>query len=530
MHFAGLVGRWRLADHGAGLAHSGSRSQSLLSILRRTFRMEPTSTVTRTAAVRAYERPTAFAAMLVALVSVGAILRLYRLNAQLWLDEISALTGYFRRPFMEILLDWSPTSHAFFDLLARLSILVLGESPVAIRLPAALFGVLGVMAFYLLATRLLDSRRAFFVAALFTVSYHHIYYSQNARGYTALIFLFLMATVLMVDFRATARISTAAGVGYVATILLAAYANVVGAVILPAHLLMVGALYVRRDPGREPPFPWRRYVRFAGPAAAGLVLLYVPFLRTMIAYIQFTAAESGSGPRPGAGLVLEVVEGLSAAFPHPFILAAAGLVGLVGFLILIRDRPFAAAALLLPLALQVALIFPLGVGIHPRYFAMALPVVYLVGGFGVVWLVDRAAGFVWSSERRRVEVAAMTMVVLASALPLRAYYAMPKQDFLGAIEVVDRLGQEGDARVGVHLAGNVLTRYYDVGFTSVHSVGELREQELGSARVWLVTTLERLLLADQPELHEYIRQNYRRVHVLPGSLGDGSMRIYERTH
>jgi mannosyltransferase len=492
--------------------------------------MEPTSTVTRAAAVRAYERPSPFAAMLVVLASVGAVLRLHRLNAQLWLDEISALTGYFRRPFMEILLDWSPTSHAFFDLLARLSILVLGESPLAMRLPAAVFGVLGVVAFYLLATRLLDSRRAFFVAALFTVSYHHIYYSQNARGYTALIFLFLVATTLMVDFRATARISAAAGAGYVAAILLAAYANVVGAVILPAHLLIVGALYVRRDTGVEEGFPWRRYVRFAGAAAVGLALLYLPFLQSMFGYIQATAGEAGSGPRPGAGLLLEVVEGFTAAFPHPAILAMAAVVGAIGLVTLSRSRPFAAAALLLPLALQAALIFPLGVGIHPRYFAMALPVVYLVGGFGLLWLVDRAVAMVPPARRRPARLSATAMLVLASALPLRAYYAMPKQDFLGAIEVVDDLAREGDARVGVHLAGNVLTQYYDAGFASVHSVDELREQELGASRVWLVTTLERLLLAAHPDLHEYIRQNYRRVHVLPGSLGDGSMRIYERTY
>lgn len=491
--------------------------------------MQPLLTPTKAVPVQARNATASPTAALVLVVAASAALRLYHLNRQLWLDEISTLVGYVRRPLSEILLDWTPTSHALFDLLAHISILVFGESPAALRLPAAVFGVLGVVAFHMLATRLLASRHALFLTALFALSYHHIFYSQNARGYTALIFLYLIASVLLLDFRATNRIGVGAGVAYVAAVWLTAYANVVGAVVLPSHLLLVLFLYWRHGRNAGPEFPVGRYLSFAATAALGTALLYLPFVRSVLEYIQSNAEIAGSGPRPGAGLVLEVVEGFSAAFPHPLALAAVAGVGTAGLWSFGRRHPFAAATLIVPLALQALLILSSGVGIHPRYFAMALPLVYIVGGFGLLGLVSWVVRVVPPRHRKAAEIVALATLIAASAVPLRGYYSMPKQDFLGAIEMVERLAVDGDARVAVHLAGSVIEGHYSAGFADVRSVAGLQDHERAASRVWVVTTLERLLHAEHPELHDYLRTHYREVHVLPGSLGDGAMRIYERT-
>ena len=42
-----------------------------------------------------------------------------------------------------------------------------------------------------------------------------------------------------------------------------------------------------------------------------------------------------------------------------------------------------------------------------------------------------------------------------------------------------------------------------------------------------MTTLEGLLAIAEPELIGYLHQHYRRVIVLPGTVGDAAMRIYE---
>ena len=72
--------------------------------------------------------------------------------------------------------------------MAHVGILTLGESALSIRLPSALFGVAGVLMFYRLARRCLEPAETLLAGVLLAVSYHHISYSQDARGYTTYLF------------------------------------------------------------------------------------------------------------------------------------------------------------------------------------------------------------------------------------------------------------------------------------------------------------------------------------------------------
>jgi hypothetical protein len=47
-------------------------------------------------------------------------------------------------------------------------------------------------------------------------------------------------------------------------------------------------------------------------------------------------------------------------------------------------------------------------------------------------------------------------------------------------------------------------------------------------RVWVVTTIERVMAHREPDLLTHLHRHYRLVQVLPGSLSDGPMRIYMR--
>ena len=130
------------------------------------------------------------------LTAVAAPLRLYKLESQLWLDEIAALTGGYRRPILEILTTFPGYfPHPLYELLGRVSLVLNGESALSIRLPAALFGIAGVLMFYKLARRLFSPGEAFVATLMIAVSYHHIYYSQYARGYTSYLFFFLAARI-----------------------------------------------------------------------------------------------------------------------------------------------------------------------------------------------------------------------------------------------------------------------------------------------------------------------------------------------
>jgi mannosyltransferase len=70
--------------------------------------------------------------------------------------------------------------------------LVIGDSEMLVRLPAVLFGSLGVMAMYLLVERWINRPTALSAACLMALSPFHIWFSQDARMYTLLALLSLV--------------------------------------------------------------------------------------------------------------------------------------------------------------------------------------------------------------------------------------------------------------------------------------------------------------------------------------------------
>src|SRR5438034_884751 len=83
---------------------------------------------------------------------------------------------------------------ARFARLAHVSIAALGDQAWSLRLPATLFGVVTIPALYFLAREFAGRTEALFGCLLLTVSYHHVWFSQNARGYTLLAFLAVLST------------------------------------------------------------------------------------------------------------------------------------------------------------------------------------------------------------------------------------------------------------------------------------------------------------------------------------------------
>ncbi len=124
-----------------------------------------------------------------ALLLVSMAVRLYQLGSGLWFDEIMTLKEYARLPYLEIVTRFkSENQHFLYSLLAHSSILLFGESAWSLRLPAVLFGVGSIWAVYMLGAEVTDRKQAFLASALLAFSYHHLWFSQNARGYTGLLF------------------------------------------------------------------------------------------------------------------------------------------------------------------------------------------------------------------------------------------------------------------------------------------------------------------------------------------------------
>ena len=137
--------------------------------------------------------------LIMAFTALALILRLWQINADLWLDEIMTVVQYMRlSPFEASLTFHSANQHLLNSVLGSISIHVFGESVWAVRLSALLFGVATIPVFFLLA-RLVTERREAIVATLFlTLSYHHVWFSQNARGYSGMVFFTVLSTFFLV--------------------------------------------------------------------------------------------------------------------------------------------------------------------------------------------------------------------------------------------------------------------------------------------------------------------------------------------
>jgi mannosyltransferase len=78
--------------------------------------------------------------------------------------------------------------------------LVIGDSEALVRLPAVLFGSLGVMATYLLVEHWINRPTALIAACLMALSPFHIWFSQDARMYTLLALLSLVCMGAYLEF------------------------------------------------------------------------------------------------------------------------------------------------------------------------------------------------------------------------------------------------------------------------------------------------------------------------------------------
>lgn len=472
------------------------------------------------------------------IVILAAGLRFYRLDSQLWLDEIDALTESMQRPVAAILGQWRPgaASHVFYDLLGHACLRWLGEGALAARLPAALFGVAGVAALVFLARHVFGRRVALTSGLLLALSYHHVFHSQNARGYTALILFSILASHVLLRSRGRASLQPLESAGYAVTCALGAYSVLFGAFVPAGHAAVVAADHVlARLRARAAAVAGRPFVASVATGMLLGTLLYAPFAGQVLRFTvdQSQLATQAGGPEPSVGYRLGVLRdalhGLGRAFGGRAGLTVAGLVALVGVGLWARRDAFSLAVLAAPLGLQLVGLLAAGVPLSPRYFAMALPVLVLATGLGVSTLSAALAGC-WPRPRTRrsIEAAVTGAVLLASALPLLAYYRVPKQDFRGAIARVGRLAREGDLKVAVHYAGHVIRGYYGADFQDVRTLAELEALESSGRHILLVTTLERFLAVQAPDLYRHIQASYGRVAVLPSTIDGAEMNVYER--
>ncbi len=480
---------------------------------------------------------------LLAAITVGAlILRCVHLDADLWLDEITPIVDYRNMPVLYVVTTYiSSNNHLLYTLFIKLVIALFGEHEWAVRLPAMLFGTATIPAIYWVSRLALSRRGSLSVALLLAVSYHHVFFSQNARGYTAYLFFSTLSTGLLV--KGLQKDQRRYWVLYVLTMFLD-FASLLDSLFVFASHIFVGVIaliLVRRNGGS--PLPLARRLAAVFTVSGVLVLnLYITMAPQFYIYSKTVYRDPAAGFSPlSSDFLRELVRGLSAGFGAnlllgliPFLIVAA-----TGFFILLRRQLILTLCLALPGILTAAFLLVQGLDFSPRFFLLWLPLAMLVAVQGIHSLMA------WLTRALRVTAPlfaprlAMILVLICVAIflfSLRHYYLVPKQSYRASLQYIVAVRQPGEPIIAASLSAHGC-RFYGDRFGlkegrdwfpvhSVESLDSILSMKHGHSSI-VVTTFTRALRISRPDLWQRISKGWTLDRTFPGTIGDGEISVWK---
>jgi hypothetical protein len=485
---------------------------------------------------------------LAAITLLGLGLRIHGLGSDLWIDEIVTLDGSRGLSIGELYRVYgSPNQHLLKTLLIRASVGLFGESEWTVRLPAMLFGAATVPAMYWVARMTTGPGRSLAAALLLAVSYHHVWFSQSARGYSAYLLFSLLATGALC--RALSDGRARWGLLYVVAMALDFASFALSGFLLLAHGVAVAVeLLHRRARGEPSGGLTRRLGVMLGGAALSVPLIYAPTLRQLFTVLGASyVRERARRPQPflfsplSFAFLRELARGISEGFGGLLWVAVVPFAGLAAFgLVRLLRR---ARLVVLSLALAVALIVVAAEARHwvvsPRFLLLALPLALLVVVEGIWGVGEGIARRARSSARHRITgwtTAAVTgALTVVSLLSLRPYYATPKQPYRAAIRALEELAGPEDAVVAISTADRGFNYYIPrVGpgtrgrYYAVRTDTALLalQAQLAGRRMFLATTFPRAFSVQTPALYARVTEGWRPVLTLPATLRSGEITLW----
>lgn len=456
------------------------------------------------------------------LTLLAIVVRSIGLNDGLWWDEMRTLIDSVRSPMYAIVTIYpGDNQHTLFSVLARLAVISFGEDVWTLRLPAMLAGVLCVPVGYLFAREFVGRLEAQLTALLIAVSYHHVWFSQSARGYTLLALFTLLSSWLFLRGMRRGRVSDFIWYGIVGA--LGAYTHLTMVFVVASHALLYVAPLVLRDvhlPGER---RWKLALTGFALAAGLTVLLYSPFLLEVQRVVGKEPAYAAS-PRWAA---LELLKGLRIGLGSVVGVAIAGALFLVGLLSYYRQSRFLLGMFLLPGVVTLAATVVLQRPVRPRFF-------FFLIGFGLLIIVRGALEVGRVLQRRAasgpapsnpIGVALALGMAIASAISLSVNYRFPKQDYEGPIRFVEARQQPGETVATAGGAKYPYREYYRRAWLNVDSLAQLDRARQAGHKVWMIYTLKSYIKARTPDLMRTIDEQCTDKQVFRGTVGDGDVTV-----
>ena len=471
---------------------------------------------------------------IVGILALALALRVFKLDASLWFDEIETVIKYIHIPTTELLVTYENlNNHMLHSLLAQLSVGLFGESAWALRLPAMLFGVASIWALWRLTHEVLTPWEARFAALLMAVSYHHVWFSQNARGYTGLLFFGLLATWLLV--RSLKRPSRSIWIGFGLCLAFAMYTHLSAAFFFMAQGMAFLAVLGWRaiNPSRLPLPSLGLPIVGCLLGVVVTLLLYAPLIGQMVA--AFTDVTVGEEPAVYAEsiadwdsplwMVQEVVASMGSV---GFLLPAILVVMAIGAISLLWRVALVPLVLLLHVPLTIALLVAFEFRVWPRYFLTDIGLISILLVHGAYVLGRWVAGFgilpaALAGERLPMLLAAAG--IAASLVLLPRNYMYPKQDYAGVRDYVEGHRGEGSQVIAIGRGSYPFTSYIAPNWQRAETLEAFQALRTLGAETWLVYTFPDVIAARHKDIFAAAGPSFEKAAYFPGTLSDGGFVI-----
>lgn len=281
------------------------------------------------------------------------------------------------------------THPPLYPLFAR-TVFLLGGSIYWVRVSSALLGIGTVIVCYLLSRELFNERTALLAGALIAFNPLCVFYYQQIRSYSLLIFLFsLLAFTLFKYSKQPKKVKLALAIGILNALIL--YTHYHAAIIMLSEALLLG-------------FWWRKKRISLKQGLFPLVIggiLFLPWVPTLVKHLGMVNAGSfGGRPVDLFYIFYKYAVGANLSFllqRAPVLLVLFPLVSglaLTGVVFALREKEyFFPLLLVLPVALSIAFVPVVPKMLHFRHLSYTIPFYSMALAYGLSRIRDKRIAF-----------------------------------------------------------------------------------------------------------------------------------------
>lgn len=388
--------------------------------------------------------------ILIFLIGTGFFLRFYNLGFNsLWLDEAATL-NFAKLSFIDI---WNLTAGGeynppLFHWVEHI-MLFFGTTEIILRFIPALVGLLTIPVFYLIGKEILDRNTGIIAAALLAFSPFHLFYSQDARAYSLVLFFMSLALLFyLIAFRTNAeRYWVLFGIFSA----LAFWTHFYSAIIIGIIILFTLLIKAKKIKGN---------ISELKPLLISLGILVCLCLPLLLVMVQLFVVRTSSAPTYGIQGITIITESINQFFGYNVYSAILFSILLVLGLIQISKSDKTKFYLFLAIII-ITFLASWGLSYKmpmiPRYLIFMLPIMYCAVAAAyrpICTLIN---------NRSVVYLFIAAIILISTPFMITYYSSFSKEDWRGFSKSIESMTQEGDIVV---LAPGYISQPFDYYYSN----------------------------------------------------------------